>query len=599
MSLSLDDFEDVKQEEKQSAAATAAAEAASSPASAPAVGVAPPTSGSTGSGLNVPGLINQAWETVKPAFNPVHYGAGGPQDYTNIDVPTTVAHGLGLAGAGLGLSNRIKREISGEAAAARQYKRQNDIAEERMRYQQSKDALIESQQTKQVEQKVAAQAAGQSQARIEPTFAPEPTPAPAAVPQSVPAPVATKPAAIPPLPQPTVQPPVDYSLNPTAGYGQQNLNAPTGAPSPLLPAAPPAEVAPAPVEPKPMSEIERVRLEKAQFELEAAKAKEARAAELHANRLAADAKRAEAKTQQKTASGSISPQDQQMLASSEKAKIEKAIEASGVKKTPKPAPVASVAPPATPNLNPPSQAPATVAEAQAAGPTIGTAQEVAKASTPASTEVKGAKAPKWPGGAEGSAVQLFGGTKKNFTPESQAAVEMFKDFVGSNLTMPPTGGAIHQIPEASKFYEKYTGEPLPRSSEGKLMRIPEAQMQKLHAGINSELQDAVKGGKLSTMGKGAMAAAALLGLTGAVQAAQKGDFGPLRQAGFDIGGPIALGKLGLTALSRAGGAGFSAATYSGNLNEGEQEELARRRHDYMMKESQKLGSPYRSVPPPK
>lgn len=607
MSLSLDDFEDVKQEERQSQEATAAAEAASSPASAPAsaassgIGLKPPTSETRTSGLNIPGLINQGWETVKPGLNPIHYGAGGPQDYTNIDVPTSVAHGLGLGAVGLGVGSRIKRTLSGESAGTEALRAQTELGKQRAQlereqfeYQKQQDAA----RLRQVEQKVTAQAAGQPapQGRIEPTFAPDPVPASAPAPAAVEAPVAPKPVA--PLPQPTVQAPVDYSLTSAPGYSSQNLNAPTGAPNPLPPAPPPAEVAPAPVQPKPMSELEQVRLEKAKFELEAAKAKEARAAEAHASRLAADAKRAEAKTQQKTASGAINPQDQQMLASSEKAKIEKALDASGVKKATKPAPVASVAPPAAPNLNPPSQAPTSVAAAQATGPAIGTPQEVAQASTPAPTEVKGAKAPKWPGGAEGSAVQLFGGTKKNFTPESQAAVEMFKDFVGGPLSMPPTGGSINQIPEASKFYEKHTGQPLPRNAEGKLTRIPEEQMQKLHAGIRTELEDAVKGNKLGTLGKGAMAAAALLGLTGAVQAAQKGDFGPLRQAGFDIGGPIALGKLGLTALSRAGGAGFAAATYSGSLNEGEERELARRRYEFE-KESQKLGSPLRSVPPPR
>jgi hypothetical protein len=587
MSLSLDDFEDVKQEEKQSVAATAAAEAASSPASAPSSsgGIKPPTSESTTSGLNVPGLINQAWETVKPAFNPVHYGAGGPEDYTNIDVPTTIAHGLGLGAVGSGIATGIKRKVYGESSAASQYAEQNKLARERFEYQKQRDALNDAQQTRQIEQKVTAQAAGQPAGRIEPTMNPEPVVA------SAPASVTPKTAVTPPLPQPTVQPPVDYSLTPANGYGQQKLNAPVGAPN-LLAAPPPAEVAPAPVQPKPLSEIEQLRLEKAKFDLEAAKAKEARAQEAHATRLANDVKRAEAAAQKKTASGSINPQDQKMLENSERAKVEKALTASGVKKQTSTAPIA---PPAAPNLNPPSQAPATVAEAQATGPAIGTAQEVAKASTPAPTEVKGAKAPKWPGGAEGSAVQLFGGTKKNYTPEAQAAVEMFKDFVGGPLSMPPTGGAIHQIPEASKFYEKYTGQPLPRSPEGKLTRIPEEQMQKLHTGIRTELESAMNGNKLGTLGKGAMAAAALLGLSGAVQAAQKGDFGPLRQAGFDIGGPIALGKLGIAALSRAAGTGFAAATYAGEA--GEANEVAQVAKKFA--DAQKLGSPYRSVPPKK
>jgi hypothetical protein len=362
--------------------------------------------------------------------------------------------------------------------------------------------------------------------------------------------------------------PVDYSLTPAKSYGQQNLNAPTGAPNVAV--APPAAAPVAPVEPKPMSELEQLRLQKAQFELDAARAREARAAELHANRLAAEAKRGEVSSQKKTSSG-INPQDRQMLESSEKAKFDKAIaadqKAAAVIKAP--APVAT---------------PATVAAPAAE------VAAVPKAAVPPTTA-------KWPGGAEGSALQLFGGTKKNLTPESMAALELFKGDVGP-LTMPPTGGTIHQIEQASQFYEKHTGQPLPRNAEGKLTRIPEEQMQKLHAGIRTELEDAVKGNKLGSLGKGAMAAAALLGLTGAVQAAQKGDFGPLRQAGFDIGGPVALGKLGIAALSRAAGTGFSAATYAGGLNEGEDRELARRRHEFE-KESQKLGSPLRSVPPPK
>lgn len=362
--------------------------------------------------------------------------------------------------------------------------------------------------------------------------------------------------------------PVDYSLTPAKAYGQQNLNAPTGAPNVAV--APPAAAPVAPVEPKPMSELEQLRLQKAQFELDAARAREARAAELHANRLAAEAKRGEVSSQKKTSSG-INPQDRQMLESSEKAKFDKAIAADqkAAAVTKAPAPVVT---------------PATVAAPAAE------VAAVPKAAVPPTTA-------KWPGGAEGSALQLFGGTKKNLTPESMAALELFKGETGP-LTMPPTGGTIHQIEQASQFYEKHTGQPLPRNAEGKLTRIPEEQMQKLHAGIRTELEDAVKGGKLGTLGKGAMAAAALLGLSGAVQAAQKGDFGPLREAGFNIGGPVALGQLGLTALSRGAGTAFTAATYSGGLNEGEDRELARRRHEFE-KESQKLGSPLRSVPPPK
>ena len=385
--------------------------------------------------------------------------------------------------------------------------------------------------------------------------------------------------------------------------------APTAPTAPVAeaPVAPPAAAAPAAVAPKPVDPLVQAKLDAIAADQrrkdEAHAAEQRRKDEAHSTRMAKNAQSSEVKNQasQGKPVDNIETTIQKQSHANSITKANDAlvdVEKSKQVAAKKAAPVGSVQPTA-PVVSTPAQAPTTVAEVQAAGPAIGTNQEVVKASTPAPTEVKGAKAPKWPGGAEGSAIQLFGGTKKNFTPESQAAVEMFKDYVGSTLSIPPTGGTIHQIPEASKFYEKYTGSPLPRSPEGKLMRIPEEQMQKLHGGIRSELEDAVKGGKLGNLGKGAMAAAALLGLSGAVQAAQKGDFGPLRQAGFDIGGPIALGKVGLTALSRAGGAGFTAATYSGNLNEGEQQELARRRHDYMMKESQKLGSPYRSVPPPR
>jgi len=223
-------------------------------------------------------------------------------------------------------------------------------------------------------------------------------------------------------------------------------------------------------------------------------------------------------------------------------------------------------------------------------PVVASAEKVAEAAEKAKL--------KWPGGSEGSALQqFFGATKKTLSPEHMASLEMFKDYVGGSLA-PSTGGTIKEISQANEFVKKYSGSPLPMGENGKLARLPDEQIAKVNEGIRTELEDAVKGGKLSKLGKGAMAAAALLGLTEAVQAAQKGDFGPLRQAGFDIGGPVLAGKIGLGMLSKAGGAGFAAATYSGGLNEGEQRELARRRYEFE-KESKKLGSPYRSVPPPR
>jgi hypothetical protein len=380
--------------------------------------------------------------------------------------------------------------------------------------------------------------------------------------------------------------PVDYSLHPESAYAKQSINQPTGAPN--LAAPPPADIAPAPVQPKPVDPLVQAKIDSIAADQrrkdEAHAAEQRRRDEAHANKLAADAKRAETKVQGATGTSGATSETLQLLKRSETAAMDKANDANAK----------AIAKVATSTATP------------AAIPTATTSTAVPKTTTEvspvpaATTETTTAKKPpKWPGGPEGSAIQLFGGTKKNFTPESQASLEMFKDFVGKPLSMPPTGGSIHQIEDAGKFYEKYTGKSLPRSPEGKLIPIPEPQIKELHAGIKTELEDAIKGNKLGTLGKGAMAAAALLGLTGAVQAAQKGDFGPLREAGFDIGGPVALGKLGIAALSRAAGTGFSAATYAGNLNEGEGRELARRRHEYQMQESQKLGSPLRSVPPPR
>lgn len=172
---------------------------------------------------------------------------------------------------------------------------------------------------------------------------------------------------------------------------------------------------------------------------------------------------------------------------------------------------------------------------------------------------KGKAKLKWPGGAEGFAAQQLGATKKTFAESHAAALEMLKQRTNGILTQSSSGGAIHQMEDLSKMYEHYTGEPLAKTAEGKWARIPDTQIAQLHAGIESELRNAVKGGQLKTLGKGALAAAALLGITEAVQAAQKGNFGPLKEAGFDVGigalgGPAVLaGQVALTGKTTASG----------------------------------------------
>lgn len=432
------------------------------------------------------------------------------------------------------------------------------------------------------------------------------------------APVPTLTEAVPSAPVPSAPtgniPPATFPAQATqqpvmSGYKPATGNLIEGAPSPIMGAAPaPVDIAPEPV--KPLDPVTQARVDAIAAEQRRKDAADARANEAHANEQRRrdemhelnKAKQAQEKIQASQGKAASPTSVDQQVVALEKLNAKNQL-ANSVAKASKQPPVTApvtVAPPVTPATTP-APTPAVTTPPPEVIPTTAPAQtpEQIAAKTQATQKAvlgtEPAKSGKWPGGAEGSAAQLFGGTKKNFTPEAQASLEMFKDFVGGPLSMPPTGGSIKQIPEASKFYEKYTGEPLPRNAEGKLSRIPEEQMQKLQAGIRTELEDAVKGNKLGSLGKGAMAAAGLLGLTGAVQAAQKGDFGPLRQAGFDIGGPVAAAKLGLGLLSKAGGAGFSALTYTGDAGEAnESAQVARR-----FAETQKLGSPYRSVPPPR
>ena len=428
------------------------------------------------------------------------------------------------------------------------------------------------------------------------------------------APVPTLTEAVPSAPTAsTTPPPATFPTQATqqprlSGYKPATGNLIEGAPNPIMGAAPaPAEIAPEPV--KPLDAVTQAKVDAIAAEQRRKDAADARDAERHANEQRRKdeihelnkAKQAEQKiqaSQGKSASPtSAQQQDEAFLKHQEKTELAKGV-AQASKQPPTTTPV-TVAPPATTPVTTPVSTPAVTTPAPEVVPTTTETPEKVAAKKQATEKAilgtETAKPAKWPGGAEGSALQLFGGTKKNFTPESQASLEMFKDYVGGQLTMPPSGGSIHQIDQASKFYEKYTGKPLPRSAEGKLVPIPEAQIKELHAGINTELSDAVKGNKLGPLGKGALAAAALLGLTEAVQAAQKGDFGPLREAGFDIGGPVAAGKLGLGLLSKAGGLGFSALTYAGNAGEANEKAQVARKYA----EAQKLGSPYRSVPPPR
>jgi hypothetical protein len=305
MSLSLNDYEDVAQEEEQSKKAEEQAVVAAAPAPAAISGIQPPAQNN---GLNVPGLINQSWQGIKPYLNPLHYNDNGPQDYTNVDIPTSVVHGLGEGAVGLGLANRLKRAVSGENA---QYAEQNKLAREKFEYAKAQNALNQQQ----VEQKVTAQAAGN------------------------------------PLAEPN-------------GRIEPTLN--------QAPVAPPVQ-AQAPVQAPAVPTAEEIRYQAFQED-------QRRKNELHEKKLAAiEAKNAEGKSQKTTASGGISPEDRQMLQSSEKAKMDKAISAEQKAVAPKGAAVPNVQP-ATPIAS--QQTPTSVVEAQATGPSIKTPQEIVKSTSP-------------------------------------------------------------------------------------------------------------------------------------------------------------------------------------------------------------------------
>ena len=185
--------------------------------------------------------------------------------------------------------------------------------------------------------------------------------------------------------------------------------------------------------------------------------------------------------------------------------------------------------------------------------------EVTSETTPTEEKLK------WPGtskggaGAEGFALQQLGASRATYSKQHAAALEILKDRTNGILTQSPSGGGIHQQDQLSKMYEDYTGKPIPKTEKGGWARIPDSQVAELHAGILNELQEAAKGGKLKSLGKGALSAAALLGISEAVQAAQKGNFGPLKEAGFDIGigalgGPAVMaGQMAMTGQTLASG----------------------------------------------
>tara|TARA_R110000868_G_scaffold41338_1_gene141397 strand:- start:51 stop:1682 length:1632 start_codon:yes stop_codon:yes gene_type:complete len=140
---------------------------------------------------------------------------------------------------------------------------------------------------------------------------------------------------------------------------------------------------------------------------------------------------------------------------------------------------------------------------------------------------------------------------------SQAAFEIAKDKLEKlGVDLSPTdiktgkkvGGGL--IPEGhavlNDFYKTYTGEDLPKG--GKILT---EQKMKLFDAVKTHLEEAHANGNLKTLGKGAMAAAAVLGISSAVQAAMNGDTSKLKELGFDLG-ISAIPVLGTAAAALTG-----------------------------------------------
>jgi hypothetical protein len=196
-------------------------------------------------------------------------------------------------------------------------------------------------------------------ARVEPTFGiPDIGPEPQAQPQSKFTPpqgdvtdVASRPVGDPRL-----------QIGGPAAAPTPPVAAPT-APAPTAPVAPPAAVEAAPVAPKPVDPLVQARLDALAADQrrkdEAHAAEQRRKDEAHANRIAKDAQRAEASNQKKQGQvkSNLSQADQGILADNAEAKARAAVVASGQPKPPTASPIGGTAIPIQGAATPPAGTP--------------------------------------------------------------------------------------------------------------------------------------------------------------------------------------------------------------------------------------------------
>lgn len=337
------------------------------------------------------------------------------------------------------------------------------------------------------------------------------TPAPQAA-----APAPTSPAPAPTgIPQPTPQVSMPGAAQPQMQYGETKYNVPTA--SPEVAVAPPAEVAPAAVAPL----TDKQRREKAMADLAEHRLEEAKKASA-----AAEVKRTETTVQQGQGKA-FNNQDNTILANAEKVKAEKAIEAAGVTKAPKPAPVASIAPPVTA---------APVVAAPVIAPAV-TAAAVPPETTSLTKEQKGMK---------NYLVSQYGGG-----PEGEAAYNKTIDILG-------------EVPA----YEKGQGGGLSKEANNTIKEWRKSNIEGPKVNLTHDMKKVMKG---------AGGAAVLMALPGFAEAAQRKDMGKMSDIFTDF---FVLP--------------FAQSREAGMPKAQEEDIIAAK-----FKEASKLGSPYRSVPPPK
>jgi hypothetical protein len=401
--------------------------------------------------------------------------------------------------------------------------------------------------------------ATQETPRVEPTFT-EPTPfAPQKNAQPDVTDVASRPVgqSRPQLGGPTTAPaPVTPSVTPAPPAPSAPIpSAPAGgAPAPVnvasAPVAPVAPPAPAPVDPIMQAKLDAI-ADKQRRENEAHTAQQRRLDEIHQTKLANEAKRAELglqKNQGKTASTtSVDAQATQLLVKSEENKLSKAVASATA-----PKPIASAVPPPV--------------------ATVPTPTSPITASTPATTPAI------TPAPLSTTAPTTTNIQPKAVVPKVPEAGTLTKEEAGmKKYLISQYGGGTHGEQAYEKAIEILGKRPAYAPGEGGGLSPKENDAIKAWRKENIEGPKVNLTYDMKKIMKGAGGLAILASIPGFAEAAQRKDFGKMTDIASDF---FVLP--------------FAQSTEAG-MPKAQEESLISQR----FKEAQKLGSPYRSVPPPR